>query len=63
MPASSVIQRFWLICVTLDPFEKISLVITGCLLIAFVNITNPEPKGPTGALNHHAIHYAYYCHK
>lgn len=56
MPASSVIQRFWLISVTVDLFAKISLVITGCLLIAVVKITNSESKGPTGALGHRAIH-------
>lgn len=63
MPASSVIQRFWLRSVTLDPFEKKSLIITGCLHIAFVNVTDLESKGLTGALGHRATQYAYYCHK
>lgn len=45
MPASSVIQKFWPISVTSDPVENFSLVDTGCLLIAFVNISNLKTKG------------------
>lgn len=63
MPASSIIERFWLISVTLDPFEENSLVIMGCLFIACVNTLYLESKGLTGELGHCATHYTNYCYK
>lgn len=61
MPASSIIERFWLISVALDPFEENSLVIMGCLFIACVNTL--FGVGLTGELGHCATHYTNYCYK
>lgn len=63
MPPSSVTQRFWLGSVTSDLYENISLVITRCLLTAFVTVTNLESKGPTGPVGLRAMHYAQCCDK